>query len=551
MTFSVPAWLAPYLDGRIWLQLGLATVPLPPPIGPLEGSGLSAYAARSAGPRALAERSTAAAMLAAQHASERQAEAEALAAELSARVRELEHELELAQHEPERLRGMVAQSDRERRAAEQRAHAERALRAELEERLERSSTHELDAIRIDAGELAAAEERVRELENDLEVARRRADEAEQAAAAAAAREPPARERPDERAVDADEHRVAALERELHERTLRTARAWAELEELRGLLRRSFEGDGPGEALDLPPPEAADPAPPAEQRGAGVGLERFDAALARLRAAAPDGEEDETVAASERPEAETAAAPAAEPVRPWLEPAFATMTAQVPDTAGELLVGLLPAQGLVYPAPVAYDLMPGERTCIRVTSAGSARLDIEFAEQPRSLADVSFRVIGNPAALARLVVDGRARRLRRRGAARVRGDRRALNALFALTREPRALHELFRAGMRLAPALAFTLAAGMAEPAWTEGHRFTIAHAESPSARPDAYVHIRDGEPASVTVSPWPGAVSATITCADESLLGFLSGDPGVDATISGQAGDVLALIGWLERAQHG
>ena len=128
MTFSGPAWLAPHLGGRAWLQLGLATIPLPAPIGPAEGSEASAPGAGAPDESAVADRRVRAAEGAAQIAAERQVQAEAIAAALTERVRLLEGELERAREEPERLRELAAERERARRAAEQRARAEQALR---------------------------------------------------------------------------------------------------------------------------------------------------------------------------------------------------------------------------------------------------------------------------------------------------------------------------------------------------------------------------------------------------------------------------------------
>ena len=175
MTFSVPAWLAPHLGGRAWLQLGVAVVPLPRALGPGQ---------RSADEDTLVERRARTAELAERRARTRVSEAEAVVAELTIRVEQLDGLLEQARGEPQRLRRMIAERDQQRRVAEQRAHAEHAMRVELEEALEAAGRGEHDQLRLAAGELAAAENRVRELELELEAASRRADEAERLAVAA-------------------------------------------------------------------------------------------------------------------------------------------------------------------------------------------------------------------------------------------------------------------------------------------------------------------------------------------------------------------------------
>src|SRR5436305_1718235 len=83
--------------------------------------------------------------------------------------------VEVARREAERLNATLEERERTRRVAEQRAHAEQALRRDLTRQLAaRDRGREL--VR---DQLAAAEERVRELEIELGNARRRGDEAEQ------------------------------------------------------------------------------------------------------------------------------------------------------------------------------------------------------------------------------------------------------------------------------------------------------------------------------------------------------------------------------------
>jgi hypothetical protein len=198
MTFSVPASFAQELGGRTWLQFGAVVVPLPVAVEP---SGLAGAEALSVAPDpaphtsepqpggdTLSARRLRSSELAAESARRRASEAEAAAAELAARIEEFEQELETAREESERLSTALAERERARRAAEQRAHAEQALRLDLEQEL--AAREQESALAREAlGDLAAAEERVRELEHSLEPLHRRADEAEQlAAAASAARE---------------------------------------------------------------------------------------------------------------------------------------------------------------------------------------------------------------------------------------------------------------------------------------------------------------------------------------------------------------------------
>ena len=179
------------------------TVPLPTAVEPLgelvadEEIPATARGADAEDPAA----SPPSAELEAEDARRRAREADETATELAGRVRELEEELAAARREAERLSATLDRREEIRRAAEQtrrmaeqRAHAEQALRRDLARQLA-ERTAEGERARTALGDLATAEERIRELELELEQARRRGDEAEQAAAAAAA----ARERAENRA----------------------------------------------------------------------------------------------------------------------------------------------------------------------------------------------------------------------------------------------------------------------------------------------------------------------------------------------------------------
>lgn len=680
MSFSVPSWLAPHLSGRSWLQLGLAVVPLPPPSGPTApGDELD-------GPdeEILADRRMLTAELAVQRERERRAEAEALVADLTARIESLEEELEDAEAEAEQLRAVTIELERARRAAEQREHAEHALRLELEERVDERSDDERSA-RAALGDLAESEERIRQLEveRDRLVARaadaeRSASEAREAAARAAVevaaapgqtlapggrrfrelsdeiaaaaalipaepqvgRRPilpaPAESRalegeralvqhrgalsaaeprptPEERELqetvdalrgelelraaaeahlraelasarttpaipvvdsnelasvlgelrleleslrDVVEHervareeaesRVSELERELQEQGIRSARVHDALAELRGLLEavRSARG-APAPVMPSPPDalaETVEPEPPAasaepEQPATPVEAERLDAARARLRETVPPPE------AGDDPRA-------ARPFKPWLQPVFRALTADDPHTAGRLLIGLLPAQGIVRPQPIAYDLRLSEDHDVRVTVAGDPpATTVERTREPRARAERSFWVEGDSAALARAVAAGGLRRRFGRRMARVEGDRSGFAAVRELVRAPLGLEQLVDAGVRLDPELAFTLAAWMIDPRWAGDDRFTIAHTAA-GADTATYLHVRRSERATVTSSPPLWDIAARIVCVDERVLGVLAGRRGADVHIEGDERALGLVIGWLDHAQR-
>jgi hypothetical protein len=167
MSFSVPAALAPALPGRTFLQLGGVMVPLP--IGEVT---IATPGAEGPSPDVLEERRARGSELAAESARRR-------AAELAAQVKQLEAELVQARARSDRLADEIGERERRLRGAEQHAHAERALRADLEQELAgrtRTARHDLSVLH----------DRVAELERELSRRRRAVDEAGHLAAAAEA-----------------------------------------------------------------------------------------------------------------------------------------------------------------------------------------------------------------------------------------------------------------------------------------------------------------------------------------------------------------------------
>ena len=195
ISFSVPAAMAPDLGARTWLQLGAVVAPLPPAVEPVPSATTEAMPATpedadqppESSPEAeiIIARRLRSSELALESARLREGEARASAAQLAQQIRELEQRLEGERSESTRLAAALSGHERARRSAEQRAHAETELRIELEDRLG-ARERDRQLARRALGDLAAAEERLRELERELEGLRRRADEAEQAAAAAQA-----------------------------------------------------------------------------------------------------------------------------------------------------------------------------------------------------------------------------------------------------------------------------------------------------------------------------------------------------------------------------
>jgi outer membrane biosynthesis protein TonB len=170
LSFAVPGELAPDLGARAWLQFGTVVVPLPRAVQAPRTQDVADQ--RSSPPELtlVTKRSA----------------GEPSPTDLAARVLDLERDLVAARARREELLAALADRDRTRLLAEQRAHAEEALRRDLARKLA-ATERRAERAREALGDLAAAEDRIRTLEHELRLARRRTDEAEQIAATAAAR----------------------------------------------------------------------------------------------------------------------------------------------------------------------------------------------------------------------------------------------------------------------------------------------------------------------------------------------------------------------------
>ena len=237
-------------------------------------------------------------------------------------------------------------------------------------------------------------------------------------------------------------------------------------------------------------------------------------------------------------------------RPTVERPFRRLARRDADTAGRLLLDLLPLQRAAYPHPVSYDLVLGPgRGCVRVT-VGEGAPEVELHGAARSREQVDFQVVGAPAKLARLLIAGPLRRRLRLRVARVRGRRDGLAAIDALLGLPLELSGLRGAGMRAAPELLLALVAGMIEPAWTRGERFTLSHSDGDSA--PIFLVVRDGRAPEVTRTPPEGRVATEIVCSAAALVDVLAGSPGVSPApdvVRGDRGPLTSLRDWIQRAQ--
>jgi hypothetical protein len=184
-----------------------------------------------------------------------------------------------------------------------------------------------------------------------------------------------------------------------------------------------------------------------------------------------------------------------------------MAAQDPDSAGRLLVALLPAHDLAQIGPA-----PG--------------------------------LPGPPATVARVVVKGRLRRRLAWEMAQLPCELTTVSALAKLVRLRVSPAQLHAAGVRVDPPVALALVANAIDPQWTLGHRFTLAHVD----RSVAYLDVRNGRrPISGHEAP-AGSAQTTVRCSADALLPLLAGDRDVSAKVEGERRLLELVQGWFQDA---
>jgi hypothetical protein len=520
--FVVPAALAPYLGGRLALMLGSVSISLPPAVvDPAEPMSAAGAIPDDPGPIVITDQ---------RDRRREPGDAEVADREARALLDCLELELTQARRETARLRAELDVAEHKRRQAEQLAHSEAAMRLDHgRDHDARIRRHREDARSV-LELLQAVQIHARELAHDVETLRRASDEA---AAPPLAVRPVTLERA-RHGGPGVRRRVLAAELALAHSTLVALRSPNVAPVARG------EPVAPGGAPEHPRhPDLAGVVAP----------RRLEAALARLREERPEPEVDP----GEEPGGRATAAPAvpapAPPAAPppaWLRNALRNLLREDAAIVGRLVISLLPAQGLVASGTIRYDIAFSPGDC-RAVTVSRGEVHLTARREPRGLDEVDFRIEGDLAGLGRLLLYGSLRRRFSRRVARVRGERRALAALDGLVRVQVPLSALHAGGVRLAPELAFQLAAGMIDPAWTAGERFTIGH-QSAGAQGRVFLLVRDGERVRVSREPPLGPVGSTIRATGEELVAFLAGGPEIE--VRGATQPVALLRAWIARAQR-
>ncbi|WP_156027760.1 hypothetical protein [Candidatus Solirubrobacter pratensis] len=265
---------------------------------------------------------------------------------------------------------------------------------------------------------------------------------------------------------------------------------------------------------------------------------FDAAGDRVAAGAPSGE-------SEAGAVDSSAIAEARPLRRVL----VALAEHDPVIAGEILVGLLPAQGPLLDEPLAYDLtIDGIGTFAVTVQDGVAT--VEPLHKARSRRAARFELRSDALTLAELLAGGERRIGRFTGRARVTRRRRKARVLRALPAAQMSLAEAVRAGARLDPAHVFAALPFAIDPSWTSGHAFTVAQQVTEPEPRTWYITVDDG--AGVTVGESERPADATVTMTRAAFDRLLRDEPsaaGDRPLVRGDRAAVSLLKEWTDRAR--
>jgi hypothetical protein len=229
-----------------------------------------------------------------------------------------------------------------------------------------------------------------------------------------------------------------------------------------------------------------------------------------------------------------------------------MAHEEPGSAARLLLALLPALRAIVATPLDFDLTIRGSGTYAVT-LGAHTWSVLRVAQPRPRTVATCHIAADVATLAELVAGADKRLGRWLGPVRVKGTRHEAEALAAGVRTATlSLPEAVRAGASLPPDLVFRGFAHVIDPAWTRGHRFTVAQHVTGPAPTTMHVLVRDGAP--ILVQRWapPGGPDASVTMSPTAYDGLLRAEPlraGDRPVVRGNRGAVALLKTWTDRAQ--
>jgi hypothetical protein len=230
-------------------------------------------------------------------------------------------------------------------------------------------------------------------------------------------------------------------------------------------------------------------------------------------------------------------------RSWLSDALVRLAPRDPAAAGRLFAELLGMQRLA-PGParrLVYDVTAGNLGSYRVRLDGDGALVQPCPERFPGRPDLLLW--GSVAALAPLAAGGLAAPLH---GVMTQGSRWGLRRLLASVRRPVILPVLARAGGTLEPRALLCALTAMVEPAWTEGHRYTVAIAVDGTAGGAWTITAGDGGPLQLETFAERSAqrpAHAAIAATPAGLLTWAAGVQPAAGSRPRCTGDLRAVAG--------
>jgi ribonucleoside-diphosphate reductase beta chain len=232
-------------------------------------------------------------------------------------------------------------------------------------------------------------------------------------------------------------------------------------------------------------------------------------------------------------------------------ALEEMAREDPQLAARLVIQTLPAAAARLDDDVRYDLSVLELGTWRVARAGVHRYD--DGGPPGD--GVDFHMLTDARGLAAMATGASPMSLLLQRKLKIRGKRRKLLKLRALAEGPDpTIADAIAAGADVDADAIYRALTYLIDPAWTEGHEFTVAYEVTGEGGGTWFVRIRDGKRPLVTTD---GAEpDAKLTLSSDTYRRMVSGEmTPPDAMrqhlveIEGALHPVTLLGRWIERAQ--
>jgi ribonucleoside-diphosphate reductase beta chain len=224
----------------------------------------------------------------------------------------------------------------------------------------------------------------------------------------------------------------------------------------------------------------------------------------------------------------------------------------PELAARLILMTLPGAASKIGGTMSYVLDLEELGAHRVSiSGGRARVDRLDGEDE----DADFRLQADARTLVDLATGRRGPLgLMMRGRLRIRGKRRKAMKLRRLSSGELSMAEVVEAGGTLDPDVLYRSLPYMIDPAWTQGHAFTVRYVVTGEGGGTWYLTVNDGQALEVTREEREAEGTATVSFDDYQRLASGAVSPSVAmqnqlTKIDGQIHPVTLAGRWIARAQ--